>query len=172
MREARWTKSECTTATTSRRSSVNASQRQARVLRYNRRHSASTQRQQSNRQPSVGEFDEHNHDHMLTRIGQWWLAESELGKRTHDWTLTAGSARAHGLRELGRSTQWSRARSELRMTARLWPSRTRSMQQGTMSRLAELKEAQTRGSATALGVSAMGSQGRAPCECREQRARG
>ena len=58
--------------------------------------------------------------------------EIRAGKRTHDWALTAGSERkgearpaswahddlrklrAHGLKEMGRSTQWSRARSELK----------------------------------------------------------
>jgi hypothetical protein len=43
-REARWTKSECASVTTSRRVSVNVSQGQARVLRYNRRHPPSLQR--------------------------------------------------------------------------------------------------------------------------------
>jgi hypothetical protein len=75
MREARWTKSECDAVTTSRRASVSASQWQARVLRYNRQHSASTQRstqqrRQSNRQQSVSELDEHDHGRVLTRIGQ------------------------------------------------------------------------------------------------------
>jgi hypothetical protein len=42
--EARWTKSKCAAVTTSRRASANASQGQARVLGYNRRHPASMQR--------------------------------------------------------------------------------------------------------------------------------
>ena len=73
-RETWWTKSECDAVTTSRRASGNASQRQARAPTYNRQHSASTQRGtqprwQSHWQQSVGEFDEHDHSHVLTQIG-------------------------------------------------------------------------------------------------------